>query len=520
MYLCFFLCINKLSIYVLTVSSNFLFSRYNYPNFLNIYTNLLYIPFCWAYIVPISRWMHYNRSNNNNNTSNDLSTIILTENSMMQIPSTIHLLQMAFIGTLDAISATLQTFAAVYLPGPLLVLVPQAAIPVSLVLTYWINYNIGTTHKNSTPSYTLQWLGGLIVMIGIIIVLEPIWSNRHAPDFYCEATDPYNDCIVCKVSNTEMECIGKTTQRDVTPQWLYNNTSITDDFHPKPSLPCEWVPFDKSTKEKESLEVIWSILLMVSAIPMAISAIYKQRVMHSFSSSSNLIVENNTNNNTAPPTSPVLYVSAWIAVFQLIVSILLSIPAGMIESPSIQPWKVPENLWNGLLCYSGYAVINNGCHPDSMCTSYHVALWVNIGVLCHVVYTISVMVVLQRSSNCIPLFLALTASVPLGHFAFTLPILPDSSQAIVNATDLSGLIIIIVGLVIYRFTNITIGSVMTQTSNNSETETDDETILSVDSNIRYLSNRIQSSISILWSQVANQTSYTLLREPLEANNDV
>lgn len=507
-------------------------AMYNYPNFLNIYTNLLYIPFCYAYIVPIT-----SSCGIQSNEHHSISYTSITLSSLLQLPSKSLLLKMMIIGILDAITATLQTFAAVYVPGPLLVLVPQAAIPVSMICKYCFTRTktAGASERAITSSiFSMPAMGAIIILVGIFIVLEPVWSSQRAPDYYCEAIDPYNDCSICNIASTEMECAGKSTSQAhhlnvseiprASKQWLFNASS-TDEVHPNSgSVPCQWIPFEESTKEKESLEVIWSTLLVLSTIPMAISAVCKQRAIHSLSSGATTQAHE-TSDSTAPlvastpemgvAASPVIFMSGWIAVFQLLASLILTIPAGIMSSPSIHPWKVPENLWNGILCYSGYPIVVNGCHPDTMCTSYHVALWINVGVICHVVYSVSLIVILQASSDCTPLFLALTATVPLGHLAFTLPLLPLSSQESLDAIDLIGLFVIISGLIMYRFSNDTTRCSKRQRHTHPSTGTDEESISSIDGSIKFLSQQVQSSISSLWMQVANQTSYTLLRETLD-----
>jgi CRT-like, chloroquine-resistance transporter-like len=528
-------CILKCIFYL---SSLFSICRYNYPNFLNLYSNLLYLPLCWAYIVPVSRWIRGGSSSSSSsivsaNIDADESSSSKESITPWRWPSALLTWQFAVMGALDAISVTLQTFAAVYLPGPLLILVPQAAIPVSLALTY-------LAESSTTPSYRristspMQWLGATTVLIGIFLVLEPVWSSRHAPDFYCEAADRSNDCTICQLASTEATCIATTKTMDASfaspttrPQWLYNESSSSDDYHPshpdEATTPCQWLPFEDSSQEKELLEGIWSILLMVSSIPMALSAMYKQRVIHTLSSMPVLSVQSielsNEQSLNAAPSSPVLFVSGWIAVFQLLFSIVLAIPAGSMSSPSVQPWNVTQNLWNGMFCYAGHGVIETGCHPDSMCASYNVAIWVNLGVLCHAVYTISVMLVLQGSNTCVPLFLALTATVPLGHFAFTMSFLPQSSQVVVRNTDLVGLLVILAGLGLYRFTSpltpATIIGRLNQNYVNSATAEDMENESyeeEVSTTGRHFSQQILSTISTLWSEVENQTSYKLVRE--------
>jgi hypothetical protein len=48
------------------------------------------------------------------------------------------------MGGLDAIAGIMQIFSATYLPGPLLILLQQAAIPVSMVIS---KYMLGATYN-------------------------------------------------------------------------------------------------------------------------------------------------------------------------------------------------------------------------------------------------------------------------------------------------------------------------------------------------------------------------------------
>lgn len=404
------------------------------------------------------------------------------------------------MGALDCVSTTLQTFAAVYLPGSLLILLPQAAIPVSLVLTYT------TTRQGVTWS---QWIGASTVLIGILVVLVPILSSKHAPDFYCEAEDQDYDCTVCQVEVTEEACLAAQTTRPEAGGSAVSRFLQEED--PKQDRACRWLPFEESSQEKEFLEIVWSLILTASTVPMALSAIYKQRAMISLSPPPSRPATTATTDPSSalqrqqqnPP--PALYVSGWIAVFQFICSIAVTVPAGMLASPSLRPWEVPENLFNGMLCYAGKGVIETGCHPDSLCASEHAALWVNVTVLCHFVYTISMMLVLKYSgSSSVLLFLALTAIVPIGNLVFALPIMPLQSRTVVQNSDLAGLILILAGLILYRFSDPEeISSTVEENDEKDQERNTDDIAWEVND---------ESFLSLL-SPRANQTSYKLIREP-------
>lgn len=115
---------------------------YNYPNFLNLLTTFVFIPVCFAYIIPMAR---------NGGIPKE----------QLQLPKRPFFV----MGLLDSIAGIMSIFSATYLPGPLLILLSQAAIPVSMIISrYLLNakYNV------------FQYVGAVIVVSGIITVLAPI----------------------------------------------------------------------------------------------------------------------------------------------------------------------------------------------------------------------------------------------------------------------------------------------------------------------------------------------------------
>ena len=78
------------------------FHRYNYPNYLNLYTTLVYIPTSFAYIIPMAR----------------AGKISQEQMTMSKRPFMI-------MGGLDALAGIMQVFAATYLPGALIILLLQ-----------------------------------------------------------------------------------------------------------------------------------------------------------------------------------------------------------------------------------------------------------------------------------------------------------------------------------------------------------------------------------------------------------
>mmetsp|Transcript_40571 Transcript_40571/g.84740 ORF Transcript_40571/g.84740 Transcript_40571/m.84740 type:complete len:391 (-) Transcript_40571:337-1509(-) len=114
----------------------------NYPYFLNIYTTFIFIPASFVYIIPM---------------------IMLGKLSeeRKEVPQFKYLV----MGFLDGFASTMQIFAVTKIAsGSLLILLSQAAIPISMLISRLL----------LKASYTrMQYLGALLVMCGIGIVLGP-----------------------------------------------------------------------------------------------------------------------------------------------------------------------------------------------------------------------------------------------------------------------------------------------------------------------------------------------------------
>lgn len=126
---------------------------HNYPNFLNILTTFVFLPVCFAYIIPAVR-----------------SGLI--PKAQTEVPK----FSFFVMGGLDGVAGILQTFSATYLDGPLLILLGQAAIPVSMLISKYL----------LKAKYTgFQYVGALVVVGGIICVLSPTISGQGSVLWAC-----------------------------------------------------------------------------------------------------------------------------------------------------------------------------------------------------------------------------------------------------------------------------------------------------------------------------------------------
>jgi hypothetical protein len=348
----------------------------------------------------------------------------------------IFLSSLPTVGLFDCITCMLLTFAAVYLPGSLLILLPQAAIPISM---FFSNRIKGDTYAK------YQYFGALVVILGILVVLEPLITQRHTMnDFICVA---YNDefCAACGDEGTEEGCLSHRERTIMELDWRWKNnlqayvaeessklsSSPNGDYHDGEL--CQWVSSASSADGSSSASdstttiLIWSIVTILACIPMTLSSIYKEMAL----------------SGSETHIDPI-FLNGWVAWYQFLFSFPLTIPAGM--ATGVLPSQLPANIWDGIKCYLGVSTITGGCHPDDLCSES--PLYVNIFLVFNVAFNILLVFVLKFGSANV-LFMAATIMVPIGNLAFALPFIPGSMP--LHDSDIAGLIVILLGLVTYRF---------------------------------------------------------------------
>jgi len=279
---------------------------YNYPNFLNLLTTFFYIPLSFGYIFPVAKfgWLG--------------GTI---SQEQMDLPKKTF----AVMGFLDCLAGIMQIFAATYLPGPLLILISQMAIPISMVLSKTM---LGAKYK------PYQYVGAIIVFFGIVTVLAPQFNGSSTETCQAIIEPGYNDtldkdCAVC--DDISLTTKAKCTANDV----------------------CEWSVSSSGGESDSSSTLIWAAVMVLSCIPMTLSSIYKEIAL---------------GETELDP----IFLNGWIAVFQFLFSIPLAIPAAMASDPPIYPADLWTNMKGGMQCYLGSGTIDAACgiHGDEKCDEY------------------------------------------------------------------------------------------------------------------------------------------------------
>lgn len=377
---------------------------YNYPSFLSIFESIVFIPMIYAVFLPMNR----------------MGQISTDQFKLSKIP-------FAIMGFLDGLTGLMQVFACDYISGPLIALIPQATIPISLVLSKFMlkkKYNMG------------QIFGAIIVIMGILIALGQSLTNSNGSSHLCLPNFGDDDCAVCHSETSEVACLSHLVKsEDDTSKpsidFLYsivNNNielgSVQSKSHTSNSN-CKWEASTESNSGAMST-LWWSLVMFLACIPQSISCIYKEREMEK---------------RKLDP----IYMSVWVANFQAIFTIALIIPAGFLVSPPVSATELLENFYHGFMCYIGYDRIKTGCHPDQCSDSMK---FVNIFLFFNLILSIAVMYVLKFGSANI-MVIGWTLVVPASNLAFSLPFIPQSIP--LNLMDVWGLITIMIGIISFRF---------------------------------------------------------------------
>lgn len=126
------------------------YPMYNYPMFLNMMSSLLYIPICFAYILPVQHF-----------------TKLITK-AQTDIPK----YKFAVMGGLDSLAGIMQVFAVNYISNaPMIVLVSQSAIPISMMVS-----KVFLKAKYTAAQYS----GAAVVLLGIVVVLIPNLTSSNS----------------------------------------------------------------------------------------------------------------------------------------------------------------------------------------------------------------------------------------------------------------------------------------------------------------------------------------------------
>lgn len=311
------------------------YPMHNYPLFMSMMSCSIYIPICFAYIIPMVKY-------------GDKIT-----KEQLEIPK----YKFAVMGMWDSVAGIMQTFAVNYITNAsTIVLVQQSAIPISMAISRV------TLDARYTTS---QYLGAAIVLMGIFVVLLPSF------------TQPAPAAVVTADSAAPVE--------------------------------------------SNVVQLLWILVLVLSCVPMCLSSVYKEKALGEME-------------------IDVVYLNGWVAFFQFAFAVPLCIPSASVIHIPLS--GILPNMVGGAKCWMGINSL-----PTDDCA--WAPLFVSTYLFFNIVYNILIVVILKHGSANI-LWMASTVIVPLSNVAFSLSFMPNHKP--LKQMDMVGLVVIMLGLVCYRFT--------------------------------------------------------------------
>lgn len=191
-----------------------------------------------------------------------------------------------------------------------------------------------------------------------------------------------------------------------------------------------------------SSSFIWSSVVILAMVPLAISSIYK---------------ESYSEENEIDP----IYWNLWICTFQTIYSIIFAVPAGYISEPRVPANEFLENFWGGFRCTLGYDTYNNdtdgvdvedSAEEGGLFRPDNCHVW---GPLYFTLFSISsfgfniLEVLLLTYGGADIMFLAMALILPISDLAFAIPFMPNATTF--QVYDIVGLLVIMGGLFVYGY---------------------------------------------------------------------
>jgi len=174
--------------------------------------------------------------------------------------------------------------------------------------------------------------------------------------------------------------------------------------------------------------ILWAVVLIASCIPMTLSSVYKEKAL-------------------GEVEIDVVYMNGWIAIYQFIISLLLAVPSAYATNLTAQ--ALPANIANGAKCYVGINSILTPISAEIPADDCGLSpLFVTLYMFFNVLYNILIIMILKYGSSNV-LWLAMTIMVPMANVAFFLPFMPAPQS--LTPWNFVGLVLIMLGLIIYRF---------------------------------------------------------------------
>ena len=263
----------------------------------------------------------------------------------------------------------------------------------------------------------------------------------------------------------------------------------------------EYASTASSGQSSSGAQLMWICILAASCIPMCLSSVYKEFAL-------------------GEQDIDVVYLNGWVAVFQAIIAVPLMIPSA--ELINLPLSEIVPNLYDGMMCNFGVNTVIEATETLQVdhCETGPFYVWVYIAF--NLVYNILIIVILKYGSANI-LWLSSTVIVPLSNLAFSLPFMPNPQPC--TPIDLVGLVIIMSGLIIYRFMPAILLAYHSCMGTLSAEELEEEKLrnkTTAKTAKKYVVglNQVETNNAFFYSKVISNQKKTLFRHPSQIRSSL
>eukprot|EP00126_Sphaerothecum_destruens_P000204 Sdes_comp10247_c0_seq1m1873 len=420
------------------------YSTMNYSYFDSQFTTLMYIPVNFAVIWYKMRYTNH---------------ITAQQRSFPKY-------KFAIMGLLDSLSGLLVMVAGLYVPGTMQSILLQGVVPVTMACSLLFLRPRGCTCCVQAERY----LSRRKISYDHISILP-----KNCDEFNC-------NCII-SVNNDTIK-VTKKEHLDIL------NTLIPEN-HPNPAN-YQVILYTSARTWRQHLSkfytfsqyigalvilgglvvsvwpalvgsagsagpVLWDVMFFLTTVPTAISAVYKEIVFRSVAD------------------MDVWYLNGYVALFQFFFGLPYAPLAAVMTNLKVA--DIPQNLYQGLLCFllgTNFVtqdplapLANATCSVAANCgqlikccdscdgsipsVSAVSAFWgMALYLLANLSYNILMVLVIKHGSAAL-MYVASTVVLPMGAVCFTFPLLLGVHAKQFTVYDGSGLVVVLLGLIIYRF---------------------------------------------------------------------
>eukprot|EP01112_Ceratiomyxa_fruticulosa_P021642 TRINITY_DN768_c0_g1_i1.p1 TRINITY_DN768_c0_g1~~TRINITY_DN768_c0_g1_i1.p1 ORF type:complete len:517 (+),score=83.99 TRINITY_DN768_c0_g1_i1:1275-2825(+) len=192
----------------------------------------------------------------------------------------------------------------------------------------------------------------------------------------------------------------------------------------------------------------YDLMFFTATIPTALSGVYKEIAFRD------------------AEDMDVWYLNGWVALFQFLIGLTYAPLAAVMSGLPIR--DIPSNLYQGLFCFLlGRNFVVDKCLTSFPCGDTTIccdscngvypgvsdvsALWgMLMYMTANVAYNVFLVLVIKHGSAAL-MYVASTLVLPLGSICFTIPAFLGRNATKFNIYDGAGLVVVLVGLITYRF---------------------------------------------------------------------